>query len=144
MHHSFSETMEEWKKKMNNGHNMYIFNYPSTWEGYDPRSIFKWSLIGLNSELSFSLNSEFSFPKIEETSLFCYLPLAGGRITGFMHFLRLCELQTVLSRIWTWVTMSISFDYIHYTLIASSCWHNMLTNFFILLKNISSHTRCIR
>ena len=31
-----------------------IFTNPSTWAGYDTRSIFKWSLTGLNSEFSFS------------------------------------------------------------------------------------------
>ena len=34
-------------------HNI-IFTNPSAWAGYDTRSIFKWSLTGLNSEYSFT------------------------------------------------------------------------------------------
>ena len=34
-----------------------IFTNPSTQEGYDTRSIFKWSLTGLNSEYFFSSTS---------------------------------------------------------------------------------------
>ena len=34
--------------------NSYIFTNPSARTGYDIRSIFKWSLTGLNSEFSFS------------------------------------------------------------------------------------------
>ena len=47
-----------------------------------------------------------------------YLPIAGGRIIGFIPFpmlLVLCEMQSVWSRIWTRVTMSISTDDNHYT-----------------------------
>ena len=33
---------------------IFIFTNPSTWAGYDTRSIFKQSLTGLNSEISFS------------------------------------------------------------------------------------------
>ena len=39
-------------------------------------------------------------------------PIAGGRIVGCIHFLRELEqneMQTVPSRIWTWVTISISY-----------------------------------
>ena len=50
----------------------------------DTRSIFKRSLTGLNSEFSFSLTS---FPtKAEEPSLPYNLPIAGGRIIGFIPF----------------------------------------------------------
>ena len=47
-----------------------------------------------------------------------YLPIAGGRIIGFIAFsmvLVLCEMQSVSSRNWTRVTMSISYDDYHYT-----------------------------
>ena len=47
-----------------------------------------------------------------------YQPLAGGRIIGFVPFPRvlvLCEMQSVLSRIWTRVAVSISYDDNHYT-----------------------------
>ena len=70
------------------------------------------------------MNSEFSFcwtsclTKAEETSLPYYLPIAGGRIIGFIPFPRvlvLCEMQSVSSRIWTRVAMFISYDDNHYT-----------------------------
>ena len=89
-----------------------IFTKPSARAGYDTRSIFKQSLTGLNSEFS------FSFTKAEEPSLPYYLPIAGGRIIGFIPFPRvlvLCEMLSVLSRIWTHVTVSISYDDNHYT-----------------------------
>ena len=90
-----------------------ILNYiyqPLRSAGYDTRSIFKRSLAGLNSE--------FSFSKAEEPSLPYYLPIAGGRIIGFILFPRvlvLCEMQSVSSRIWTRVAVSISYDDNHYT-----------------------------
>ena len=63
------------------------------------------------------MNSEFSF-KAEEPSLSYYLPIAGGRIIGFIPFPRvlvLCEMQSVSPRIWTGVAESISYDDNHYT-----------------------------
>ena len=53
---------------------------------YDTRSIFKRSLTGLNSEFSFSQIS--CLTNAEEHSLPYYLPIAGGRITGFVPFPR--------------------------------------------------------
>ena len=47
-----------------------------------------------------------------------YLPIAGGRIFGFIPFPRvlvLCEMQSVRSRIWTRVVVSLSCDDNHYT-----------------------------
>ena len=61
---------------------------------------FKWSLTGLNSEFSFSKTS--CLTKAEEPSLPYYLPIAGGKIFGFIPFPRvlvLCEMQSVKSRI---------------------------------------------
>ena len=78
--------------------------------------IFKQSLIGLNSEFSFSLTS--CLTKAEEPSLPYYLPIAGGRIIGFIPFPRvlvLCEMQSVSSRIWTRIAVSISYDDNNYT-----------------------------
>ena len=72
---------------------------------------FKWSLTGLNSEFSFSETSWLT--KAEEPSQPYYLPIAGGRIIGFIPFPRvlvLCEMQSVSSRIWTHITVSISYD----------------------------------
>ena len=74
--------------------------------------------------LSGVLNSEFSFSKIssltkaEEPCLPYYLPIAGRRIIGFIPFPRvlvLYEMQSVSSRIWTRVVVSISYDDNHYT-----------------------------
>ena len=93
-----------------------IFTNPSARAGYDTRSFFKRSLTGLNSEFSFSYTS--CLTKAEEISLSYYLPIAGGRIIGFIPFPRvlvLCELQSVSSWIWTRVAMSISYDDNHYT-----------------------------
>ena len=64
-----------------------------------------------------------SFPsarltKAEESSLPYYLPIAGGRIIGFIPFPRvlgLCEMQYVSSRIWTRDAVSISYGDNHYT-----------------------------
>ena len=93
-----------------------LFTNTSALAGYDTRSIFKRSLTGFNSEFSFSLTS--CLTKAEELSLPYYLPIAGGRIIGFIPFprlLALCEMLSVSSRIWTRVAVSISYDDNHYT-----------------------------
>ena len=80
------------------------------------RSIFKQSLTGLISEFSFSSTS--CLTKAEEPSLPYYLPIAGGRIIGFIPFPRvlvLCEMQSISSRIWTRVAVSIPYNDNHYT-----------------------------
>ena len=77
---------------------------------------FKVSLASLNSVFSFSKTG--CYTKAEEPSLPYFSTIAGGRIAGFIPFPRLlerCEMQTVLSRIWTQVTISISYDCNHYT-----------------------------
>ena len=54
----------------------------------------------------------------EEPSLLYYLPIAGGRIIGFIPFPRvlvLCEIQFASSRIWTRFAVAISYDDNHYT-----------------------------
>ena len=96
---------------------IYIFTNPCARPGYNTRSIFKWSLTGLNSEFSFSQTS--CLTKAEEPSLSYCLPIAGGRIIGFIPFPRVlvrCEMQSVLCRIWTCVAVSISYDDNHYTM----------------------------
>ena len=90
-----------------------IFTNPSARAEYDTRSFFKRSSIGLNSE--FSLTS--CLTKAEEPSLHYYLPIAGGRIIGFIPFPRVlvqCEMQSVSSRIWTRVAVSIIYDDNHH------------------------------
>ena len=92
-----------------------LFTNPSSRAGYDTWSIFKWSLTGLNSQFSFSLTSCLN--KAEESSLSYYLPIAGGRIIGFIPFPRVlvqCEMQSVSSTIWTRVAVFISYDDNHY------------------------------
>ena len=88
----------------------------------------KRSLTGLNSDFSFSETS--CLTKAEEPSLPYYLPIAGGRIIGFIPFPRvlvLCEMQSVLSRNWTRIAVSISCDDNHYTTgtckIANFTWY---------------------
>ena len=56
----------------------------------------------------------------EEPSPSYYLPIDGGRIFGFIPFPRvlvLCEMQSVSSRIWTRVAVSISCDDNHYNIL---------------------------
>ena len=77
-----------------------LLTNPSARAGYDTRSIFKRSLTGLNSEFSFSYSSRLI--KAEEPSLPYYLPIAGGKIIGFIAFPRvlvLCQMQPGSSRI---------------------------------------------
>ena len=53
-----------------------------------------------------------------EPCLLYYLAIAVGRIIAFIAFPRvlvLCEMQSVLSRIWTRVVVSISYDDNHST-----------------------------
>ena len=93
-----------------------IITQPPARTGYDTRSIFKRSLTGLNSQFSFFYTS--CLTKAEEPSLPYYLPIAGGRIIGFIPFpmvLVQCEIQLVSSRIWTRVAVSITYDDNHYT-----------------------------
>ena len=93
-----------------------IFTNPSARAGYDTRSSFKRSFTGLNSEFFFSSTS--CLTKAEEPTLPYYLPIAGGRIIGFIPFPRvlvLCEMQSVSSRIWTRVAVFISCNDTHYT-----------------------------
>ena len=83
---------------------------------------FKQSLTGLNSEFSFSKTS--CLTKAEEPSRSYYLPIAGGRIIGFIPFpkvLVLCEMQSVSSGIWTRVAVFISYDDNNYTTGTSRC-----------------------
>ena len=54
----------------------------------------------------------------EEPSLSYYLPIAGGRLIGFIPFPRvlvLCEMQSVSSRIWTRIAVFVSYGDNDYT-----------------------------
>ena len=62
----------------------------------------------------------------EEPSLSYYLPIAGGRIIGFIPFPRvlvLCEMQSVSSRIWTRIAVFISYGDNDYTSTAGLVIH---------------------
>ena len=72
--------------------------YPTPLLGQDMTQgeFFKRSLTDLNSEFSFSYTS--CLTKAVEPSLPYYLPIAGGRIIGFIpspRVLVLCEMQSV-------------------------------------------------
>ena len=110
--------------------------------GYNARSIFKRSLTGLNSEFPFSKTS--CLTKAEEPSLPYYLSIAGGGTIGFIPFLRvlvLCKMQSVSSRIWTRVTVSISYDDNYCTTgIRRFIYHltNMIYNILVFLYDWST------
>ena len=108
---------------------LFIFTNPSARAGYDTRSIFKLGSTVLNSEFSFSQTS--CLTKAEEPSFPYYLPIAGGRIIGFILFPRvlvLCEMQSVSSRIWTRVAESIFYNDNHCTM--TPPFYYMLFNIF--------------
>ena len=80
-----------------------IFTKPSARAGYETRSIFKRSLTGLNQ--SFPSPRLIASPRLKDTVCPTYYP----------KVLVLCEMQSVLSRIWTRVIVSKSYDDNHYT-----------------------------
>ena len=96
----------------------FFFPNPSARAGYDTRSIFEAEFNRFEFRVFLLLDSA------EEPSLPYYLPLAGGRIFGFIPFPRvlvLCEMQSVRSRIRTCVAVSTSCDDNHYTTGTSLC-----------------------
>ena len=116
-----------------------LFTNPSARAGYDTRLIFKRSLTGLNSDFSFSSTS--CLTKAEEPSLSYYLPIAGGRIIGFIpspRVLVLCEMQSVSSRIWTRVAVSFSYDDNDYTTVIYAKWLENHVHCSFMFKVLSS------
>ena len=97
-------------KKKNDSICFYIPLHPdSMWYNVDFLAEFYW--FGLI--LDWLPNSDW------EPCLPCYLPRAEWEIRGFIPFLSvlvLCEMLAVLSKIWTRVAMSISYDDNHYTM----------------------------
>ena len=106
----------------------------------------------MNSEFSFSGTSYLT--KAEEPSLSYNLPIAGGRIIGFIPFPRvlvLCEMQLAWSRIWTRVAVSISYDDNHYTtgtyihtsiylsIFSFHTWSRVLWSLFLKLLLVKQH-----
>ena len=66
--------------------------------------------------------------RLKKPSLTNYLIIIESRIIRFIPFpkvLSLCEMQTVSSRIWTRVSMSISYDCNDYTMNASKMTYNL-------------------
>ena len=93
-----------------------LFTNPSAQAGYDTRSIFKRSLKGLI--LEFFSPRLVASPRLKNPVCPTILLIAGGRIIRVLLFPRvllLCEMHSVSSRIWTHVTVSISYDDNHYT-----------------------------
>ena len=69
----------------------------------------------------------------EEPSLSYYLPIAGGRIIGFIPFPRVlvvCEMQPVSSRIWTRVAVFISYGDNDYTTGTLVWWWGLKSHAF--------------
>ena len=78
---------------------------------------FKQSLTGLNF-LNFLSPRLVASQRLKNLVCPTILPIAGGRIIGFIPFPRIlvqCEMQSISSRIWTRVAVSISYDDNHYT-----------------------------
>ena len=123
----------------------FIYTNPSAQARYDTRSIFKRNLMGSNSKLSFSKTS--CLTKAEEHSLPYYLPIAGGRIIiGFIPFpgiLVLCEMQSVSSRIWTRIAVSISYDDNHYITDATWRWLWYIYIYMMIMIYIYIICKCI-
>ena len=79
---------------------IYLFTYPDAQAGYDTRLISRWSLTGLNSEFSFTKSS---------------LPIAGGRIVGFIRIpwvLALWKMQITSSVFERWSTYLYIYIYV--------------------------------
>ena len=75
---------------------IYIFTNPSARAGYDTGSFFKRSLTGFPSPRL------VASPRLKNPVCLTILPIAGGKIIGFIPFPRvlvLCEMQSVSSRI---------------------------------------------
>ena len=85
-----------------------IFTNPSALAGYDTKSILNrvwqvWIQRFHSPRLVASSRRKISLP--------FYLPIAGGKIIGFIPFLRvlvLCEMSSVSYRIWTRVAVTIT------------------------------------
>ena len=94
---------------------IYIYIYtpnPCSGAGCDTTAIFKCSLTGWNSDISFSETS--CHIKVKEFSLPNYLLISwreNSKVHIFPSLLARWEMQTASSRIWTRIAVSTSFDY---------------------------------
>ena len=78
--------------------------------------------------------------KAKENSLPYYLPIAGGRIIGFIPFPRvlvLCGMQSTSSNIWTSIAVSISYNDNHYTMRTSQIYMYIYMNMCVILSSTS-------
>ena len=83
--------------------------------------------------MSISFSKTGCITKAEEPSLHYYSPIARGKIIGFVHLGKvwvLCEMQSALSRIWTQVAVSISYDNNHHTM---GTFRNSFFKFLLVL-----------
>ena len=78
--------------------------------GWDTRSILKAEL----SVLRFSFSTTGCHIKVKDHSLPNYLPIAGEKVHIFPRVLTLCEMQIASSKIWTQVTVLISYHSDYY------------------------------
>ena len=61
----------------------------------------------------FSLSKTGRYTRVKEYILLYYLSIAGVKVRGFIPFpsiLALCEMQAAPFKIWTQVTVSLSYD----------------------------------
>ena len=116
---AFDRTM--WKRNSNEKNNtkMFVHIYPTPPLGQDmTRGQF---LSGVDQVWfqNFSSLRLVASPRLKNLVCPTILAIAGGRIIGFIPFPRVlvkCEMQSVTSRIWTRVAVSISYDDNHYTM----------------------------
>ena len=97
-----------------------IFTILSAWAECNTRSISFYTEFNRFEFRVFLSPRLVAKPKLKSPLSLTILPIGQRRILGFIHFLEvlaLCEMQTALSRIWTCITKSISYCYIHYTTI---------------------------
>ena len=74
---------------------------------------FNWNLMNLNLEFSFYIGC---YTKIKELSLPYYLSIARRRIAGCIPYPSVSvqyKMYIASSRIWTWITVSFSYDNSH-------------------------------
>ena len=101
---------------------VYIYSIPFPPARYDTKSIFKQSLTGLNSEISFFETG--CYTKIKESSQCYCLPIVGERIDECIpcwRVLALHEMQTALAKIWTQIAIFIAYNNNHYSMSRNYC-----------------------
>ena len=89
---------------------IYLPNPSTTHAGFDTRTIFKQCLTSLNSEFSFSKTSCQTKVRVQSVPLFTQTWREIRQIYTFPWVLVLHGMQTALPRIWTRLSMSISYD----------------------------------